>query len=901
MVSTVTDVEDPAQRSQKYLNCDLSAPLEPPNPPADAPMSPVAADDPDLGGDINVDDDVEELTRNLSQLLIEERDLGPVLERRNVAGRAALWDVPDDLEMSGAALSEDDSDDEEDAEIQREWLLQEDADEYELFGERSELTADEILTGQFISETVRNAQLSALDRAICRSYAWKMRGRVTDHAFDMMRFAYPQTFGNEEGLPNLGAHKSRIAFLSELEPERYHCCLNSCICYVGPYENYTECPFCHESRLRPDGQPRKIFTYLPITPRLRGFFRNPKLIKLLRYRADYQSDPDEIRDVFDSELYRDLCEKEIEVEQPGKKMPRYFADWRDIALGASTDGFAPFKRRKQTAWPIIVFLYNLPPEIRFHLEFILSLGVIPGPNKPKDMCSFLYPFVLELWKLANGITTFDISSDTQFKLHAFLILVFGDIPAVSMLMRMKGHNGYSPCRMCKIIGVPVPNSNGKTLYVPLDRSTHPDVINKPASVVRVYDPKNLPLRTHTEFRDQALEVDGARTNKRSEELAREYGIKGLPIFFHVKSLQFPRSFPYDFMHLIWENLGSEDYTIDKAIWEAIGKDTAAASSTIPSAFGARVPNLAKGGSQVSAEMYSIWTQFIGPTRLRHVFKDIKYYDHFILLVQIINICLQFSITRDYERFYYQYNPSRLPICMLTVHGLLHIPDSIEFAGPQWCYWAYPMERYCGALQPGIRSRRFPYASLDRWVLETAQLAQIGVLYDVTSELKLRSPPNANPQGSCRVPGYDAALLLGPTNIAPEIPTKVLGALATRFNLGNQRNILTKQILKHATCIEWSKIRRVDSEAGDTMVAADSPSSALANQQDLRDRTFVWYEAYVDKHTHQRNREPVLEPRTFYGQLQKIYLVNLQNTEVIQIRKPKLTIPIDYHILLGMHE
>jgi hypothetical protein len=187
------------------------------------------------------------------------------------------------------------------------------------------------------------------------------------------------------------------------------------------------------------------------------------MVELLRYRADFQPDPEEIRDVFDSASYRDLCEKEIEVERPGAKTPKYFADWRDIALGASTDGFAPFKRRKQTAWPIIVFLYNLPPEVRFHLEYVLSLGVIRGPNKPKDMCSFLYPFVLELWKLANGITTFDISSDTQFKLRAFLILVFGDIPAVLMLMRMKGHNRYSPCRMCKIIGVPIPNSEGKPL------------------------------------------------------------------------------------------------------------------------------------------------------------------------------------------------------------------------------------------------------------------------------------------------------------------------------------------------------------------------------------------------------------------------------------------------------
>jgi hypothetical protein len=88
-------------------------------------------------------------------------------------------------------------------------------------------------------------ELSALDRAICRSYAWKMQGKVTDHAFDSMRFACPQTF-NDDGLPNLHTHRSRIAFLSELDPERYHCCPNSCICYAGPYADHTECRFCHE-------------------------------------------------------------------------------------------------------------------------------------------------------------------------------------------------------------------------------------------------------------------------------------------------------------------------------------------------------------------------------------------------------------------------------------------------------------------------------------------------------------------------------------------------------------------------------------------------------------------------------------------------------------------------------
>lgn len=39
-----------------------------------------------------------------------------------------------------------------------------------------------------------------------------------------------------------------------------------------------------------------------------------------------------------------------------------------------------------------------------------------------------------------------------------------------------------------------------------------------------------------------------------------------------------------------------------------------------------------------------------------------------------------------------------------------------------------MEQFCGSLLPAIKSRRFPYASIDRRVTELAQLDQIKVLY-----------------------------------------------------------------------------------------------------------------------------------------------------------------------------
>ena len=53
-----------------------------------------------------------------------------------------------------------------------------------------------------------------------------------------------------------------------------------------------------------------------------------------------------------------------------------------------------------------------------------------------------------------------------------------------------------------------------------------------------------------------------------------------------------------------------------------------------------------------------------------------------------------------------------------------------------------MERYFGSLQPAIRSHRFPYASIDRYVVEDAQLTQIKVVYNCAEELALRPPRHA---------------------------------------------------------------------------------------------------------------------------------------------------------------
>ena len=157
--------------------------------------------------------------------------------------------------------------------------------------------------------------------------------------------------------------KKRVRSLAGFKPVQYACCINSCVCFVGPYENLTECPNCKEGRYRANGKPCKYFDYLSVIPRLGAMSANATHAKKMRYRAEYVHEPGIIKDVFDGSHYQSLLKT---VVPAGESNPFfYFSDERDIALGLSTDGFGPFKKRKQTCWPIILFNYNIPAEFCF--------------------------------------------------------------------------------------------------------------------------------------------------------------------------------------------------------------------------------------------------------------------------------------------------------------------------------------------------------------------------------------------------------------------------------------------------------------------------------------------------------------------------------------------------------
>lgn len=113
-------------------------------------------------------------------------------------------------------------------------------------------------------------------------------------------------------------------------------------------------------------------------------------------------------------------------------------------------------------------------------------------------------------------------------------------------------------------------------------------------------------------------------------------------------------------------------------------------------------------------------------------KWVERYERFVFQIWYFEESLSyFSI-----RIYYQYDETRLAICTLPIHALLHIANDIRYAGPVWCYWAFVMEQFCGSLLPAVKSRKHPYSILAHHIRDIAQLSQLKVVYHLEKELDL---------------------------------------------------------------------------------------------------------------------------------------------------------------------
>ncbi|KAI9068860.1 hypothetical protein FKP32DRAFT_114346 [Trametes sanguinea] len=436
----------------------------------------------------------------------------------------------------------------------------------------------------------------------------------------------------------------------------------------------------------------------------------------------------------------------------------------------------------------------------------------------------------------------------------------------------------------------------------------------------MWDAQALPPRTHEGILNALAEMRDAETLAFREKLGRHYGLRcrrgdtdiGPVIGRRVQSsLDYARSFPWDWMHLFCENnvpnlvslwmgrfktLGDDEgsgcYIISDNVWAEIAAETTAAMQDIPSAFVSLVPDLINGRESFTAEIWAFWFMYLAPTLLYGRFADDKYYDHMMDLIAIMKKTLQFEITRieledlrqdiirwveRYEELYYQYDADRLSVCLLVVHGLLHVVDDILAAGPVWATWTFFMERFCGHLKQALHSRASPWAHLDRLAVNLAHASQLRAKYS-DPELQAHLSPTSTRLIHCpeathqeRVfDGYPLSYLRGPC-LKNYQPGQDIRKRVARY-LGGLLGGGTRQVAANLPSIipAWGKVRI--GHGGDSIRAMIAQRSRLGTHE--RCSSFVRYETMAFDATGQNVRE------IHYGELQAILEVYLDSSQRI---------------------
>lgn len=141
----------------------------------------------------------------------------------------------------------------------------------------------------------------------------------------------------------------------------------------------------------------------------------------------------------------------------------------------------------------------------------------------------------------------------QIVMRCFLCLIGTDIVAREKIMKVTGNRSYSYCMSCKVQEI----HNGIAMYCLLHRPTDKPRQEKKAARKKKrwpcldYEVDALPLREVTSFRKIAADIQRLGA---SDKLKSKHGIKGLSIFAQLPSIDFPRSFQPDSMHLFCEQI-----------------------------------------------------------------------------------------------------------------------------------------------------------------------------------------------------------------------------------------------------------------------------------------------------------------------------------------------------------
>ena len=614
----------------------------------------------------------------------------------------------------------------------------------------------------------------------------------------------------DDEVPSYEQMRCRIAEISGVVPIVDHMCINSCLAFTGPFQEIDICPECGEPRFDPSGVARQEVYTMPLGPQLQALYRNCEGAKKMSYRLKRTLEI--IRELQENDGFLESYDDFLAGRQYLEAVRMGHIGENDIVLILSIDGAQLYAHKASDCWIYIWVIFNLAPDVRYKKKHVLPGCMIPGPNKIKNVDSFLFRGLYHLAALQReGLQVWDASRDIVFESKPFFFLGTADGPAMAYLNGLVGHHGKCGCRLyCSITGRRKP---GGPHYYPallkphegVDGSNHPDISYA-----------ELPSSSFQSYHENLRHLMASPNETQYKKRRLETGISKPSIFLglqRTKSLGVPRCFGSDIMHLLslnipdlliglWrgtidcdrrDNRATWDWAVLQGdIWETHGKQVAAATPYLPGSFDRPPRNPAeKISSGYKAWEFLLYIFGLGPGLFYNILPE-KYWLNFCKLVFGVRIVNQYKIKAtdlqkaqdallefacEFEVLYYQRRTDRLHFVRQSIHGVAHLAAEVTQIGPAICSSQWTMERTIGNLGQEVRQPSNPFANLSQRGL---QRCQINALKAMIPDLDLDPSPSTVPRGSKDL-GDGYVLLRAKDNASRNIPNCEESALIKYLN------------------------------------------------------------------------------------------------------------------------
>ncbi|GJE92186.1 hypothetical protein PsYK624_083390 [Phanerochaete sordida] len=563
-------------------------------------------------------------------------------------------------------------------------------------------------------------------------------------------------------------------------------CVNTCLAFTGPFKDLDKCPECGEDRfeLRHASTnsrtrtrvARRSFLTMPVGPQIQALYRTEEGAQAMRYRRDATAKLlSQLNGVSDDGT-------------PSRSLPSAFDDYihgseyleaidrgdikdTDTVLLMSLDGAQLYQNKVSDCWIYLWVVLDHSPDVRYKKKHVLVGGVIPGPNKPKNVDSFLFPGLHHLSALMReGLSIWDASTNTTYLSNPFLAFVTADGPGMTYLNGEVGHQGACGCRLyctqrgrLKVNGTTYYPASKKPFDYETPGSNFPDV-NLRARPRPDEHPQEAASKRYWCNLKYVLKSENQtqyKNRRRETGIAKPSIFAGLP---RNRIFRMPGCFPADIMHLValnipelllklWRGtLDCEDGD-DKSSWDWVcltgdtwkihGHAVESTRRFLPGFFDRPPRDPAKKiSSGYKAVEYLTYLFGLGPGLLYDILPD-QFWTNYCKLVRGIRLLYQRHITiaevqaafrllvefiEEFEDLYYGRKKERLHFIRQSIHALLHMaPETIRL-GPYLIFAQWVMERLIGELGRDLKQPSNPWGNIAACAYRRAQTSALLAMY-----------------------------------------------------------------------------------------------------------------------------------------------------------------------------